>query len=161
MLKTFLYFCFSFCILCVFGQKEVKLIFSNDSVKTIDKQPNLLHKDSISALTYLNKIRLDAIRKGYLIASVDTVSWKNNSCSVHFYLGHKTKFAILRTAPSEKSPFPSKRGSVRLSPMDLASYLEKIENSYLNSGYPFVKVRLIDPQFLKDTLTAQLDIPSI
>lgn len=158
MLKTFLYFCFSICILSVFGQKEVKLIFLNDSVKIIDKQPILFHKDSISALTYLKKIRLEAIRKGYLIASVDSISWKNNSCSVRFYLGQKTKLAILRTAPFEKSPLPSMRGSVRLSPMEMASYLEKTENSYLNSGYPFVKVCLSDVQFIKDTLTAQLDI---
>jgi outer membrane protein assembly factor BamA len=137
--------------LIVFGQKEVKLVFSNDSVKIIDKQPELRHRDSISTLIYLKKIRLDAIKKGYLVASIDTIKWTKDICSVHFYLGQKIKFAFIQTANSDKL-------SVRLSPLELASFLEKKENFYLNSGYPFARVKLVGTRFQHDTLAAQLDI---
>lgn len=113
------------------------------------KHPKEEFKDSISLITYLREMQLSAFKKGYLTASIDTLIFKEKSVHVHFELGEKFgKMSVLMDP--EDIRFVRKNTSLNekflsqipFNPIELSSALKKIQNCYLNNGYPFVSMSL-------------------
>lgn len=158
MLKFCVALCFSLVMFMSLGQIGIQLHISNDSIKLLDKSITKQHNDSVSVVAYLKKLRSNAVKKGYLIASFDTIIWKGQNCHADFYLGPKTSFIILKADSINKRWLPAKGLTAKLTPFELASFMNKTEQYLLNTGYPFGRVKLSLVHYIQDTIVANLDV---
>lgn len=152
-LITLTFFVFSLTI--VSAQKPVKLIFQNESYQQLKKNPEQRFKDSSSLFTYLSEFQLFAIKKGFLLASFDSIQkMDSENYSVQFVLGSKFQDAILNMNPEEiyflrrhSSISEKLLAKIPLTPIELSRILTTIRNAYLEEGFPFANVSLADAVF--------------
>lgn len=146
------------------GQKPLNLIFKTNSYQQLKKNPTTNFKDSATAYNYLNELQRFALKKGYLLASYDSISpITQNNIHVDFNLGNKFSSANLRMSDKELS-YLKKHTALRekiiaqtpLSPNELSRIMNTIQNAYLEDGYPFVSIYLDSFEFTDDQLTAQI-----
>ena len=69
------------------GQKRYKINFQNNSYQQFIKRPKTEFKDSVSLVRYTMILRNSAITKGYILASVDELSFNHKTATLNFYLG--------------------------------------------------------------------------
>ena len=149
----------------LFGQKEYHISFENESYQQFIKHPKTKFKDSIDAIQYIKDLQFSAIAKGYILASVDSITYGNREAVIHFQLGDKMKDVTLIIKPEEIG-FIRKHSRVNekfisqipFTPGELASAITKIQNAYLDNGYPFVSIRLENAQITIGQLNADLTI---
>ena len=147
------------------GQNNYKLTYRNDFHKLLIKNPKKTFKDSTSVSEYLSKLHFLAIDKGFLLASVDSVSYTKTGASVYFYLGNHFNEITLDIS-SEELSFIRKHTSLNekyisqipFKPKEYSNSLEKILNSYLNNGYPFVSINLEGEKLDEFNLSGHLNI---
>lgn len=132
------------------SQKKYTLKFINNEYKVIKKHPNQQFKDSISLKDYLKEFQLFAQKKGYLLASIDSLYVENKTnYTVYFTSGEKFTTAQLKIAPEEQRFIRKKAGlsekiitKTPLTPQEFSATLTTIRDAYLNNGYPFAKIQL-------------------
>ena len=81
-----------FTVLVSFGlhsQKTFTISFTTENIKKVKKNYTKEFKDSISAIRYIKEIQTFAVKKGYLLTSVDSISVKNKTISAAFFVGEK------------------------------------------------------------------------
>ncbi|MCO5260926.1 MAG: hypothetical protein M9916_12350 [Crocinitomicaceae bacterium] len=142
------------------GQKRYSLFFINNEFKVIKKHPTQQFKDSTTLKTYLKDFQEFAQKKGYLLASFDSIYKQNeNHYYVSFNLGEKFANASLKLEPEEQQ-FVRKKASISekmllhtpITPSEFTYTLTSIRDAYLNNGYPFVKVQLDSVEIGKNTI---------
>jgi len=145
----------------VFSQQNFILTFSNDSIKTVKKNLKKSFPDSLSLVSYIRDVRLEAIQQGHLLASVDSLFWKQQSCVVKLFLGPKFKTITLKnslkTSPELKTPVKFNERILRnipFTPSQISNLIIETENLYLNNGFPFCSVRLKDIQYEPKSLVS-------
>jgi outer membrane protein assembly factor BamA len=140
-----------FLIICnstIFSQKDYCLNLDNDEFQLFTKKKTTFFKDSLESVKYLTSLRYKAIRKGYLLASIDSIAYTSNSCTVKPFLGSQfTKielsiqeedlsFLKANTSINEKLirniPFNSR---------EIKRILIKLHQAFENNGYPFVNIQ--------------------
>ena len=154
-----------FAPLALFGQNKYTISYKNESYQQFIKHPKTEFKDSLSALKYIRNLQFSAISKGYATASVDTIAFTPGNAFVDFHLGNKLGSVIV-TANSEELRFIRKNSRINeklisqipFNPTELASTLTKIQNAYLNNGYPFVSLQLVNHEFIDDDIRADLKV---
>lgn len=154
-----------FLSLSIYGQKKHTLVYNNDSYQQFIKHPKTEFKDSISLIAYLTDLQLSALNKGYLMASIDSIKFAENNAFVDFNLGKKQKDIQIEIEPSELR-FLKKNSRLNekfisnlpLIPQELYSSIKRIQETYLNNGYPFVSIKLIEHTFQHEQLQAKLNI---
>jgi len=158
--------CFSFLlILGSLGQKNYTVAFTTDNYKKVKKNIQKNFKDSISAVNYLKDLQSFSIKKGYLLASIDTVSYQDKKFTVSFFLGEKFSNAQLHIAEDDLI-FLKRHARLRekylanvpFQPSEIERLLNTIHNSTISNGYPFSKVQLEKIQFNGAELDANLKI---
>lgn len=133
----------------LWSQDKYELSFASDTYRLIKKNPTRKFKDSIQAKSYVQKLKFFAIKKGYLLASVDSLHYLPNKLIAHLHVGEQFKRAFLEL-PEENMDFL--RRKARLSekemhrtlfrPGEISRLLKKIQEAYENNGYPFCRVTL-------------------
>ncbi len=124
-------------------------------------------KDSISLLKHLQKTQFKAIRAGYLLASFDSLDWKNKTLNTFFHLGEHFNRVILFIDPKDLSLIDKfqiikekQQCQIPITPSEITKLLYKVHNKVLSNGYPFASVSLkkitYEPE--QQCLTAQLRI---
>ena len=148
-----------------YAQKGYTISYENLSYQQFIKHPKTKFKDSITAVKYINALQLSAIGKGYVLASVDSMIFSIGHASVHFELGVKMKSVALSTDPEElrfirKNSRVSEKiiSRIPFTPLELASTLRKIQQGYLDNGYPFVSMQLKNHVLENEELIADLSI---
>lgn len=149
-----------------YGQNQVKLIFENESYQQLKKNPETNFKDSIQLYNYLKEFQLYAIKKGYLLASYDTIQRTNSETfKVNFNLGEQFQDALLTLNTQEllfikKSTNLSEKvlAKIPLTPEELSNTLITLQNAYLNQGYPFASISLDSVYFIKTQLNATINV---
>ena len=149
----------------LFGQKEYRITFENESFQQFIKHPKTKFKDSTRAIQYAKDLQLSAVAKGYILASVDSIEYSPGVAHVHFQLGEKMNDVSL-TADPEEIRFIRKHSRINekfisqipFTPGELASALTKIQDTYLDNGYPFVSIHLENTEFEFGQLKADLSI---
>jgi len=147
------------------AQSNYQIIFKNNSYQQFIKRPKIQFKDSISAKRYLFDFQKEAISKGYILASFDTILYQPKKMSVFFTLGEKMNKVILKLSDKDLK-FIRKNSRLNekiisqtpFTPNELSTTLKKIENAYLNNGYPFVRIKLIEHIWDGDQLSVKLDV---
>ena len=136
-------------IFSAWGQKNYFLTFTNQNYQIIKKNVTHAFSDSLQAKKYLHSLQLSAISDGYLLASVDSMTYLPRELKVAFYVGPKFGKAALRLKEedllffrrtmhiNEKffvgMPFTAKQ---------ISNTLRQMQNSLENNGFPFGKVFL-------------------
>lgn len=148
-----------------FGQKNYKLIFDDQSYQQFIKHPKTEFKDSTAAAKYMEEFQYKAISDGYLLASFDTVIYQPGSALINFYLGPKMRSAQI-TINEEELGFLRKKSNINekfisripFNPRELNSALQKIQETYLDNGYPFVRMQLKEIAIEEDGMIGTLEI---
>jgi outer membrane protein assembly factor BamA len=159
-------FSFSFCIcfLCN-SQKNYSLII--DTLNNNERELKSLtrFKDSASILQYLKKYQSNAIKKGFLLASFDSLKWESKKLYATYYQGqHFNKVLLtvdqkdLRFLDKTRTLKEKQRCSIPFSPHEITKLLHNIHLQALSNGYPFSSVYLKKIAYTSDGLTAQLCI---
>lgn len=151
--------------LSVFGQKKYTLSFVEPSYQHFIKHPKTEFKDSLQLLHYLNELQILAISKGYALASVDSILFEQKKVLVDFSLGPKLEGISVQMLPEELQ-FVRKNSrinekivaNIAFTPTELARTLTQIQKSYLNNGYPFVQLQLINHEYRNTQFFAELKI---
>jgi outer membrane protein assembly factor BamA len=147
----------------ILGQKNYKLTFSTNAYQNFKKIPTDRFTDSIQAHTYLKLFQSSAVKEGYLLASIDSISYLKNELKAGFYLGPIFKKAFL-TISNEDIQFFKKHMHVNekfltgisFSPNTISSILNKMQNTLENNGYPFGKVSLDSVTIKNENLYANV-----
>ena len=136
------------------GQNDYSLSFPNDSVNLILHHHRKKHKDSIALMSYLRNLRSEAIKKGFILTSFDTLFWRQRECNAQLFLGPRFKNIHLTTTGPESLPYTIQSKIkdrnlhvIPFRPSDLMRIMREIEDGYLNKGYPFCSVRIGDLTF--------------
>jgi outer membrane protein assembly factor BamA len=149
-----------FLIICnstIFSQKNYCLNLDNNEFQSFTKKKTIYFKDSIESVKYLTSLKLKAIRKGYLLVSIDSIQFTSNTCNLKPYLGQQFQkiellidkddlsFLKANSSMNEKLlrnlPFNSK---------EIKRILLKLHQSFENNGYPFVKIKF-EPLEIENT----------
>jgi outer membrane protein assembly factor BamA len=155
---------FAFLHFSTSGQKNMKLIFENQNYKQIKKNPETQFKDSTSLFNYLHELQLLAIKKGFLLTSIDEIKKIDSStyrCKLH--LGDKFENAVFSMAPSDLQ-FTRKTAGINekmlariaLTPSEIASTLKKIQSVFVNHGYAFSSIKIDSAEFIGNQLHAKI-----
>ena len=147
------------------AQSGYKIIFKNKSYEQFVKRPKLEFKDSLSAKRYLAQFQKEAISKGYLLASFDTLIYSPKLVIADFNLGEKMDNIVLQLS-EEDLKFIRKNSRLNekiiaqtpFIPSELASTMRRIENTFLNNGYPFAQLTLYKHSWDDSQLKANLKI---
>lgn len=142
------------------GQKKYSVNFINNDYKVIKKHPTTTFKDSISLKKYLSEFQSFSVKKGYLLASFDSIKKVNDFVfDVHFYPGNKFSNATLRVSDEEQR-FIKRKGNLSekmllqtpLTPTEFNATLRTIQKAYLDNGYPFVNVYVDSVTFTENAI---------
>jgi outer membrane protein assembly factor BamA len=149
-----------------YGQKNYSLEIISD-IQASTRGNGFQHfKDSIQLLNYIREIRLNAITKGHLLASVDSTEWSQKKCKAFVYFGPRFKSiqlsieylgernrlvnALIREKSLKNAVFH---------PFELKVLIQNIENNLLNNGFPFCSIKLKALEWIKeDKLSGKLEI---
>lgn len=162
-LYTTILFLLTFCA----SAQSWTLEFSNLDYKKVVKHPKTKFKDSLQVVDYLESFQSLAIKRGFLLASFDSIAVQKNHFTVNFHRGEKFEEAQFVFSDAEQLKFVRKNTSLSerflsnlpLQANEIANMLTKIQSAYENFGYPFAKVYIENAQFdgmlLKGKITVQ------
>lgn len=147
------------------SQTHYQIIFKNNSYQQFIKRPKIDFKDSTSAKKYLIEFQREAISKGFVLASYDSIVYATKKVIVDFNLGERMKNVVVKLEEKDlkfirkNSRLTEKIiGQIPFTPSELSQTLKKIENAYLNNGYPFVRLKLVNHLWDNDQLYVSLEI---
>lgn len=164
-MKGFLICCFLLFYLTLFSQSNKFISFSGDNLAGISTQSTIKVTDSLSMIRVLEQLKLKAIRKGFLLASFDSIHPTEEGWNCTFYQGNEFKTLQLIT-DEETTFFLRKHGrltdrmlsTVPLRPAELGKILELILSCYLNNGYPFAQIAFTSIDYQGNTCSAKLSV---
>ncbi len=146
-----------------FGQKYYSLTYSNDKYRQIKKNTTVKFTDSIQAKKYLQNLQLLAIKKGYLLASADTLKYLNRELKVSFYLGPLFGKVNLIVKNDDLQFFKQYLHinekfytGMPFNSVQISNSLRSMQQALENNGYPFAKVYLDSIELVNDNLTAKV-----
>ncbi len=164
-MRLYLLIFFVFIIPFFYGQKNYILTFSNSNHSIIKKNTVSKFPDSLEAKKYVNSIKLAAISKGYLLASLDSLIYLNKEMKVSFYLGPKFGKANLNLSNDDLQLIKQYihvnekyYTGIPFRPNEISNSLESIQKALENNGYPFAKVFLDSIKIENDNLKAKVII---
>lgn len=154
-----------FLVFLVQGQKNTVLEMVGESYQQLKKHPETLFKDTTATLKYLSEFQEFAFRKGYLLASFDSVVRTPIGYKAYFSLGERFESANL-TLDANDLNVVKKHGKLSekllshapVSPGEFAAILLQVEDAFLNAGYPFSSVSLEDVSISQSHIEARIAV---
>ena len=149
-----LLFAFFLCFSYVIHAQQYRIKYSYSEEWKIKKIPDSLFKSKEVADKYLSDLHNSYLEKGYLLFSIDSIEESALYRSVVIRLGPLFKEAKLELDSSEKV-FLRRNGFtqeyLKINRNSLKNHLKTISDVYLNNGYPFAKIQIIDCKFSEKT----------
>lgn len=147
------------------AQKNFTLHFTNDSYSQLIKRHKKEFSDSAAVRTYLTNLKSEALKKGYMLASFDSVQYTDNSVIAVFYLGPKYNSIELNVNEKDVqfirqySRYNEKLlAHLPMSGIELNNTLNQLIKAYVNNGYPFASLRLSKTTIDSNSISADLEI---
>ncbi len=169
LLPAALLFCFFFCLhQNSFTQNNYLLI-----ARSVDKEVSFLEKEialqtnfisRFACTDYVNKLPAMLQAKGFVTASLDSISFDTASAKLVLFIGRQYKWAKINTASNDQEILALNGWNEKLfsgKPMDftLVKNMQERTMNYLeNNGYPFGKIYLDSLNLDEDSVTAILKI---
>jgi len=147
------------------SQKKYAISFTTENYKTVKKNIPLTFKDSITAMRYINEFQFFAVSEGYLTASVDSLKFEKDHCTITFYTGEKFEQVELILDEEDKI-FLERQSNLKekylahvpFRPNELGRLMKNIHTITVSNGYPFSKVYLENLEYSGTNLTGHLKI---
>lgn len=151
-----LYFVF---ILCdtVISQEHYSFQVVGAYTGRFKKLENKTFKSKEDLEKAIEKVHYKHIKKGFVLASVDSLVWNHQNGYLHYYLGPRFSQLVVNVAPKDaylvrKIPRLSEKQlrNAPFKPEEIAVLLDGIVDYLQNNGYPFAAVKLnvqnLDPE---------------
>lgn len=153
------------CPLFILGQNSYQLSFQSQEEHPFQPKKDIVLEGKDEVFQFLDKIRSKHIKNGYVLASIDTVIFKDDIAIVRYYRGEKFEKLSISFDEEDayiisKVPRMNERMITKLpfKPV-LVEQLLKDLNKYLNNhGYPFSKVFLTVDKIEPGISNAHLNI---
>ncbi|WP_159038358.1 POTRA domain-containing protein [Brumimicrobium mesophilum] len=149
----------------ILGQNSYQLSFISQESNPFKPKKEMVLESKEEVLEYLNKTRSKHIKKGYVLASIDSVEFKQNEAIVHYYRGEKFEKLSISFDEEDaylisKVPRMNERMISKLpfKPILVEQLLLGLNQYLNNNGFPFSKVFLTVEQIEAGISTAHLNI---
>lgn len=133
----------------LYAQKKYVLSFTNGQISHLDKFDGKKFKSKAGLNEFISDKRYTLVKKGYVLANIDSVQWNNDVAFVTLFVGPKfdkltikidsADHSIIRSIPGVSERMLSK---VKFSSREIASTMRKINTHLIDNGYPFSKISL-------------------
>lgn len=163
MLRFFLISMCTFFFSTLFCQQRYALQFKTEDYKKVTRKIPQHFNSSQEALNFLKDLQLNAIKKGFIGASIDSVITTDNSINVAFDCGKKYNTIRLQTT---QEAIDLLKNNTRISekilsrtpiqPNELKRIMKEILFSFNTQGYPFAKCYLKNLSEINEQLSAEL-----
>jgi len=148
------------------AQKDYRLSFETDDYLQVKKKIKKKFNTRSDLEAYLATIQELAQKKGYLLASIDSVYAQDEfDYKAIFFLGHQWNKIHLYLPDQENEFLRSKSGfstktalNLPLSPNKFNQSLKHIERVYLNNAYPFVRIAFDSVHILEHQIDIYLGV---
>lgn len=162
---AFFMFFFFFFVCHSIGQERFKLVFYNSNSAATQKITKKTFSSKDKAIKALNKLRIQKIKKGFVLASLDSINWSGELGQVYFYEGPKFKGLTINVDQNDIYLARNIRGinqrklnSLKLSSQEIGEVMSNVSEYLENNGYPLAKVYLELERVNEDKTEAQLKI---
>lgn len=152
-------------IFVTYGQKSYMLSFSQCSENTEVKTKTRYFKSEKELLDHVNNTKNTLVRKGYVLANLDSLIWDSLSAMVFFYQGPKFDRLVIQVQERDKylirkMPRLNERflKNTDFNPAEVERILVELLNYLQNNGFPFAKVNLQMDEVQKNENYAVLHI---
>ncbi len=138
---------FIFCIKC--NSQKYSLTINKVDKDSALPQLNFIRSafpDSPQCVAYIHSLPSILYNKGYIAASIDSVSFKHNHAEIWLYLGPAYKGVNFFYDSAER----------QMSFENYAKFRSTIIDQNLSEGYPFASVRLINTEIKNDFVNGRL-----
>ena len=153
------------CSTVLSAQNSYFLSFSKHDFPEAERLEGKEFKSKDGVLERLEKLRAKHIRKGHILAAIDSISWRENEALVFYYYGETfdkidISYNIEYDYIISKVPRVSERAIAKLpfDPKEVELLLTGVSNYLVNNGYPFSKVYLDIDKIESGITTAELMI---
>ncbi|MEX2484129.1 MAG: POTRA domain-containing protein [Brumimicrobium sp.] len=139
--------------------------FNKHNFPKADKLEGKKFKSKKGLISKLEKIRSKHIRKGHVLAAIDSISWSDNEALIYYYYGDKfSNLSISYESEHDylisKVPRINERAISRLpfDPHEVEILMTGVLSYLVNNGYPFAKVKLKIDEIKPEITLAELMI---
>ncbi|MGM0478277.1 MAG: POTRA domain-containing protein [Bacteroidota bacterium] len=129
------------------AQEEYTLSFQEQNFSKLERWEGKTFDDSLDLLDFLERKRLRHVRKGYVLASVDSIRWKRRTAKVHYYRGPEFQSIVVRVPDSSRNVVQGIPGvnesmlrRTNFSAGAVAEILKDVGDHLLTHGFPFARV---------------------
>ena len=132
-----------------YGQKKYLLSFSQQSEITEVNTKERYFKSEKEVVEYVNDSKNKLVRKGFVLANVDSLVWDSLSVTAHLYQG--PKFEKIKIKVQEQDKFIIRKmprlnerflQNTNFNPAEVERILVESLDYLQNNGFPFAKVKL-------------------
>jgi len=134
---------------CSFAQKKLTLSFSDKENSYLSRYEGKNFRSKEGLKDFLIGKRYKLIKKGYILASIDTIRWNEQVAEVKFNIGPKFEKVNIAVDSADASLIrrisgvnERMLGHVSFNAREISATIKKIANHLTNNGYPFAKVGL-------------------
>ncbi|MFH2094068.1 MAG: BamA/TamA family outer membrane protein [Bacteroidota bacterium] len=144
---------------CLYSQEKYELKISSEDDRPVKYR--MQFNDSVSVLDEVEEIWSDCRRSGYVLASVDSISWNGRMATAFLFIGNRYSWGtfsfdsidddLLRRANIREKNYHGNFRTGRFVGMinKLLSYCE-------NTGYPFCRVSIESPEIKGDSISGSI-----
>lgn len=133
------------------GQKKFRLSFYQQNEEVLALETTVYFKSKKELLNYTKDVRNENLRKGYVLANIDSLAWKDSiSASAYMYRG--PQFDRLKISVAEEDRFLIRKiprlserflRNVSFYPAEVERVMSEVLSFLENNGFPYASVRLI------------------
>lgn len=147
------------------AQKEVSFQFVGEAANEFQKLAAKRFKSKDQLIESIKKIRRKHVRKGFVLAAVDSLTWDSTRANLYYFKGPRFNRMTINSAPEDaylicKIPKLSEKSlrSMEFKPVEIDLILASLVNYLQNNGYPFAAVKLEAIDIQADHSVANLRI---
>ncbi len=133
----------------LYAQKKYVLSLESDRVLPSSKIDGKQFETEEGLYNFVNDKRYSLIKKGYVLANIDSVRWENDTANIVFFVGPKFDKLEIKVDSSDQSiirkiPGVNERllSKIKFGSKEISAIMRRINNYLVDNGYPFAEVKL-------------------
>lgn len=133
----------------LYAQKKYVLSLESDRVLPSSKIDGKQFETKEGLYNFVNDKRYSLIKKGYVLANIDSVRWENDTANIVFFVGPKFDKLEIKVDSSDQSiirkiPGVNERllSKIKFGSKEISAIMRRINNYLVDNGYPFAEVKL-------------------
>jgi len=147
------------------GQERYTLRLYETGSQVETTVPEVCFKDSIHVLRYLRDLQYRSIKKGYLLSSIDSLSFVGHAVTAQFFRGPRTEKVRIYVSVDDRRMINEllreKKTQLpysEVAPSDLGVTMRVLLQELLDTGHPFASVKLDSCSIREDLISGKLSI---